>query len=76
MPVFFVFWVGLGTAEITGLLLNDRIPLSITRRKGGVWQPEYRLSTIVIPAILMPTGLGIYGATLAYANSARSIDAH
>lgn len=62
----FVSWVALLAAEIVGLALNDSIPLWVTKRAGGRWAPEARLWPIAVPAIIMPIGLGIYGATLEY----------
>lgn len=64
--VLFSLWVGVLAAQVYGSLLNDRIPHSIWRRKGGPWQPEYRLHTLWFPALIMPIGCGIFGAALQY----------
>ncbi|EMC91236.1 hypothetical protein BAUCODRAFT_319200 [Baudoinia panamericana UAMH 10762] len=32
----------------------------------GIWRPEYRLANTLVPSILLPTGLGIYGAGVQY----------
>lgn len=54
-------------AQIWGSAFNDRIPLSLARRAGGTWKPEYRLHSLWIPSVLfMPVGLGIFGASLQY----------
>lgn len=63
----FCLWFGIIAAQIYGHYLNDRIPLWLTRRYGGVWKPEYRLHTLWLPAsVLLPVGLGIFGAALEY----------
>lgn len=61
----FSIWVGLFAAQIYGAFLNDRLPLWLSRRTGGKWHPEYRLSSLCFPGfIVLPIGLGIFGATL------------
>ena len=63
----FSAWVGTICAEIYGVLLNDRLPLWMCRRRGGNWKPEYRLYPSLIPhAIVLPIGFGIIGASLQY----------
>jgi MFS family permease len=65
--VTFSLWIGIICAQVWGFLLNDRIPLLLVRRRGGNWKPEYRLYSLVIPSvIIMPAGLGIFGAALQY----------
>ena len=59
-------WVGIIGAQICGYLFNDKIPLWVARRRGGTWHPEYRLANTILPGILLPIGLGIYGAGLQY----------
>ena len=60
-------WFGVAAAQIWGILLNDRIPLWMTKRRGGTWHPEYRLYSLSIPSmVLLPAGLGIFGASLQY----------
>lgn len=60
----FALWFGLFVAEGCAYAFNDRIPLWICRRRGGKWKPEYRLHCLWIPNILLPIGLGIFGASL------------
>ena len=65
--VTFVLWFGAIVAELHGWLLSDRLPLWICERKGGVWNPEYRLHSTWIPLfICFPLGLGLFGASLRY----------
>ena len=67
MIVTFTFWAGNLGGQIYGYFFLDSIPLWICRRRGGVWQPEYRLHTLwSIGPFIMPIGLGIFGATLKY----------
>ncbi|KAJ5818912.1 hypothetical protein N7474_004503 [Penicillium riverlandense] len=65
---YFVQWVSIAAAEIYGMYFNDRIPLWYTRRyHKGVWKPEHRLyPLLVLPALLLPIGLGLFGAGLQY----------
>ena len=61
----FCLWIGIVAAQFYGHHLNDRIPLWLTTRHGGVWRPEYRLHTLWLPVlILLPVGLGIFGVAL------------
>ncbi len=63
----FCLWIGIIAAQIYGHFLNDRIPLWLTKRYDGIWKPEYRLHTLWLPSlILLPVGLGIFGAGLQY----------
>ncbi|KAL2014532.1 hypothetical protein VTN00DRAFT_2057 [Thermoascus crustaceus] len=63
----FALWFGLIAAQIWGFLVNDRIPLMVSRWRGGTWKPEYRLHSLWVPSVLiMPVGLGIFGAALQY----------
>ena len=60
-------WISCIVAEICGHFLNDRVPLWITRRRGGVWQPEFRLYSLIIPVgFILPIGFGLFGASLQY----------
>ena len=60
-------WISCVVAEICGHFLNDRIPLWIARRRGGVWQPEFRLYSLIVPVgFVLPIGLGLFGASLQY----------
>ena len=50
-----------------GWSIGDTIPLWACQRFAhGVWRPEYRLWNIVLPALVSPIGLGIFGAALQY----------
>ena len=59
-------WVGIIGAQLYGYLFNDKTPLWVARRRGGTWHTEYRLANTILPSILLPIGLGIYGAGLQY----------
>lgn len=59
-------WFGVIAAHFWGKTLNDRIPLLISRQQNA-WHPEYRLHTLWFPGlIIMPIGLGLFGASLEY----------
>lgn len=63
----FSSWAGLIAAQLYGHLANDRLPLWICKRRGGIWKPEYRLHCLWFPALFMlPIGLGLFGAALQY----------
>ena len=65
--VLFCLWFGVIVAHLNGHFANDRIPLWICRRNGGIWQPEYRLHTLWLPGLLvLPIALGLFGASLQY----------
>ena len=67
LSVTFTAWVGIIAAQSVGWLVGDRIPLWASRRfDEGVWHPEYRLWDMVVPALISPLGLGIFGAGLQY----------
>ncbi|KFY92442.1 hypothetical protein V498_04933 [Pseudogymnoascus sp. VKM F-4517 (FW-2822)] len=57
-------WAGIIGAQIYGYLSNDRIPLAVARRAGGIWRPEHRLANTLLPGFLLPIGLAIYGVGL------------
>ncbi|KAH8432688.1 uncharacterized protein LDX57_010315 [Aspergillus melleus] len=59
-------WVGIIGAQVFGFFFNDKIPLWLARRRGGTWHTEYRLANTLLPSIILPIGLGIYGAALEY----------
>lgn len=62
----FASWIGAILAVIYGTLLNDRIPMYLSRRS-GMWHPEYRLHTAWFPGVFAtPVGCGIFGAALIY----------
>ena len=67
-PVNFSQWAGLLVCQICGMLLNDRVPLWISRRSGGAWHLEYRLYPILLIAAASPIGFGIFGAGIQYAH--------
>ncbi|RMZ88129.1 hypothetical protein DV736_g4653, partial [Chaetothyriales sp. CBS 134916] len=62
----FTAWIGIIAAQIFGYFFNDKIPLLVARRRGGTWHTEYRLANVIFPSILLPIGIGIYGAGLQY----------
>lgn len=67
ISVLFCLWFGVIFAQVYGYWANDGIPLWICRRKGGIWQPEYRLHALWLPCfIVLPIALGLYGASLQY----------
>ena len=41
--------------------LNDKVSQSATRRNHGVFEPEMRLPVTIFPALLVPTGLIMFG---------------
>src|ERR1700761_1103856 len=67
---FFTFsaWIGMLAAQLYGYLFHDRQPLWIARRPSnqGRWRPEFRLVNLILPSVLLPIGLGLYGAGLQY----------
>ena len=66
LVVAFSMWLGVIAAHFWGEALNDRIPLLLSRRYNA-WHPEYRLHTLWLPGlIIMPIGLGLFGAALEY----------
>ena len=60
--VNFAQWAGLILCQICGVLLNDRVPLWMSRRRGGAWHLEYRFYPILLVAAASPIGFGIFGA--------------
>ena len=60
-------WVGVLSALMYGVLVNDRLPIAISERRGHSWKPEYRLYPLLLPSVfLLPVGLGLFGASLQY----------
>ena len=48
-------------------MYNDSLPLWICRRSyNGIWAPELRLYSLIVPLITMPVGLAISASALAY----------
>jgi hypothetical protein len=64
--VLFTSWIAIIVAEIYGHLVVDRFALYMCKRfNKGMWKPEYRLHSLWVPGlILMPVGLGLFGASL------------
>ncbi|OAP57445.1 hypothetical protein AYL99_08183 [Fonsecaea erecta] len=58
----------LGTAlgSIWGGPLNDRYALWVAKRRKGIHEPEARLHGLVLPLITTPSGLLIYGISVAH----------
>ncbi|KAI0146685.1 major facilitator superfamily domain-containing protein [Pestalotiopsis sp. NC0098] len=64
---YFSAWIGALIGVGYGVLINDRLPLWIKKRRGGVWHPEYRLHTAWFPGLVVaPIGLGLFGASVFY----------
>lgn len=68
---FFTFsaWLGMIAAQVYGAFFHDSVPLWLARRRtvgGGTWHPEYRLSNLILPGIVLPIGLAIYAAGLQF----------
>ncbi|KAF5014479.1 hypothetical protein F66182_14515, partial [Fusarium sp. NRRL 66182] len=59
-------WVGILCAQVYGFFFNDKTPLWVARRRGGTWHTEYRLANTILPSIMLPIGLGLWGAGLQY----------
>ncbi|CAG8883002.1 unnamed protein product [Penicillium egyptiacum] len=60
-------WFAIFVTQIVGWCVGDRIPLWVSRRFGkGVWHPEYRLYNILLPGLVAPIGLGLFGAAVQY----------
>lgn len=63
----FAAWAAVLVAVLYGTLVNDRLPVWLCRHRGGDWEPEYRLKALLpLPALLLPSGLGLFGASLNY----------
>lgn len=62
----FTAWIGILAAQAYGYFFNDKAPLLVARQRGGTWHTEYRLANTILPSVLLPIGLGIYGAGLQY----------
>ncbi|GLA41447.1 hypothetical protein AnigIFM63309_009538 [Aspergillus niger] len=65
--------IGTALAELYGHFISDRLPLYLSHRKSKTqdiepteWRPEYRLHCLWIPVIMLPVGLGLFGASLEY----------
>ncbi|KAK4946611.1 hypothetical protein LTR10_014463 [Elasticomyces elasticus] len=63
----FSAWFGCILGQLYGLAFNDKLPLWICRRQGGLWKPEYRLHALWLPSFIgLNIGLGCFGAALKY----------
>lgn len=63
----FLTWAAVLSAAGYGIAFNDRLPLWMCRRSGGIWKPEHRLYPVLFPPLIMvPLALGLFGATLQY----------
>lgn len=60
-------YLGVGIGSFFGLVfcgaISDRLVKSLAERKGGTPKPEYRLPAMFIGAVIVPTGLFLYGWT-------------
>ncbi|MCJ1314537.1 hypothetical protein MMC25_008219 [Agyrium rufum] len=58
-------YLGTGIGSMVGLFicaaLSDRLVAALTKRNGGTPKPEYRIPVMAIGALLLPTGLLLYG---------------
>ena len=60
-------WISCVAAQIFGYFMNDRLPVWIANRREGIWEPEYRLYSLWVPAgLILPIGFGVFGASLEY----------
>lgn len=73
IPVTLTQTIGVLLAEVYGHFISDRLPLYLLRRKFNTneirptdWCPEVRLHCLWFPVILLPIGLGLFGASLEY----------
>jgi hypothetical protein len=48
--------------------LSDHIADFFTRRAGGIRHPEHRLSNAIVPALILPAGLLMYGFGVDYSH--------
>jgi hypothetical protein len=46
---YFSAWIGALVGVAYGILLNDRLPIWLKKRNGGVWKGEYLLSPSILP---------------------------
>lgn len=61
----FTTWVAVFVAQIFTHFVNDRVPLALCKRRGGIWHPEYRLYPLVFPMLFAcVTGLVLFGQTV------------
>lgn len=54
--------IGAVAGFMAGGWLNDIVSHALTRRNGGVFEPEMRLLNMLVPGIITPVGLIMFGA--------------
>lgn len=64
--LFISGFIGALIASFLGGKLVDIIATSMTRRNGGRREPEFRLPAILLPAIIGPMGVLIFGLCVAH----------
>ncbi|GAB1200453.1 hypothetical protein APSETT444_009826 [Aspergillus pseudonomiae] len=58
-------FVGAVIGSIYGGPLNDYYVVYMARRRGGIYDPELRLHMLLVPMIILPLGLFLYGTSIA-----------
>lgn len=61
-------FIGAITGSAYGGLLNDLYVVFMARRREGIYHPETRLHMLVVPMLLTPLGLFVYGISIAKVN--------
>jgi hypothetical protein len=56
LPAF----IGAGLGAFVGGAMTDALSGAVTRRNGGIFEPESRLLALVLPAFLVPAGVLMY----------------
>jgi hypothetical protein len=57
--------IGAILGSIFGGPLNDWCILQVAKRRGGIYEPETRLWSFMLPGVCMPIGLFMFGLTIA-----------
>ena len=57
--------IGAILGSLFGGVFSDYLILVIARRRNGIYEPEYRLWTFLIPGLSMVAGVFMYGLTIA-----------
>ena len=57
--------IGCILGSLFGGPLSDYLIIAISRRRNGIYEPEYRLWTYMIPGLSMVAGVLLYGLTIA-----------
>ncbi|CCF35681.1 hypothetical protein CH063_07412 [Colletotrichum higginsianum] len=57
-------FIGNAIGSLYGGFCGDWVAVRLAKRSNGVFEPEFRLYILVLPAVLMGSGLAIYGVTL------------